>query len=307
MLVGYAGADDAGVYRLSDETALVLTTDFFTPIVDDPFDFGRVAAANSLSDVYAMGGQPLVALNIACFPEGAVAPEILGEILRGGVEMAREAGVAIVGGHTVNDAELKYGLAVVGTVHPDRVVTNAGARPGDALVLTKPLGTGALATALKREQISSEAIARLTAVMTQLNREAAERMLERGVHAATDITGYGLLGHAQEMAAASGVTLCIDAARVPAIEDALEAIAAGHVPGGAHTNREFLAPHVRVTGAVDHAPLGLLYDPQTAGGLLIALPPADAKKLEKDLRANHPQVAIVGDCTARGESSVVVR
>jgi selenide,water dikinase len=245
VLVGHAGADDAGVYRLSDETALVLTTDFFTPIVDDPFDFGRVAAANSLSDVYAMGGQPLVALNIAGFPEGKVAPEVLGEILRGGAEMAREAGVAIVGGHTVNDAELKYGLAVVGTVHPDRVVTNAGARPGDALVLTKPLGTGALATALKREQLSSDGLARLTSVMTHLNREAAERMLARGVHAATDITGYGLLGHAHEMAEASGVTLQIDAARVPAIEGALEAVAAGHVPGGAHTNREFLAAPLR--------------------------------------------------------------
>jgi len=306
VLVGHAGADDAGVYRLSDDTALVLTTDFFTPIVDDPFDFGRVAATNSLSDVYAMGGRPIVALNIAGFPEGKLPTEVLGDILRGGAAVAGEAGVSIVGGHTVNDAEVKYGLAVVGLVHPNRIVTNGGARPGDALVLTKPLGTGALATALKRGQLGDDALARLTAVMTLLNREASERMRARGVRAATDVTGYGLLGHGYEMAAASGVTIRIDAAAVPAIDGALDAIAAGCVPGGAGTNRLFLEPHVRVEGNVDDARMGLLYDPQTAGGLLIALAPADAKALVADLRATHPDAAIVGACVKRGDASVVV-
>jgi len=202
---------------------------------------------------------------------------------------------------------VKYGLAVVGLVHPDRIVTNGGARPGDAIVLTKPLGTGALSTALKRGALDADAVARLTAVMTHRNREASERMIARGVHAATDVTGYGLLGHGHEMAEASGVTLRIDAAAVPAIDGALDAIAAGCVPGGAGNNRLFLDGRVRVEGSVDEPRMGLLYDPQTAGGLLIALAPADAEALVADLRPTHPHAAIVGECAPREDASVVVR
>jgi selenide,water dikinase len=307
VLVGHAGSDDAGVYRVSDDMALVFTVDFFTPIVDDAYDYGRIAATNSLSDVYAMGGRPIAALNIAGFPEGKVPSDVLGEILRGGSDQALGAGVPVIGGHTVNDPELKYGLAVVGQVHPDRVVTNSGAKPGDRLVLTKPIGTGMLATALKNNRLEDSGIARIVDVMTTLNKDASERMLEHDVHACTDITGYGLTGHAREMAVASGVTIEIDAAAVPLIEGAMQAAADGHIPGGAHNNRKFLQDTMRVDGDIDEVLLMLMCDPQTAGGLLIAVPEAEGEPLVRELRDATPEVAIAGRCVDKQDSTIVVR
>jgi len=295
------------VYRISDDSALVLTVDFFTPIVDDPYDYGRVAATNSLSDVYAMGGRPVVALNIAGFPEGEIEADILGEILRGGADVAREAGVAIIGGHTVNDKEVKYGLAVVGMIDPRRIISNVGAKPGDALVLSKPLGTGVLATALKNSTLDNEGIKRLVAVMTQLNREASEKMLEHGAHACTDVTGFGLLGHAGNLAKESDVSLEIVAADVPLIEGAIAAVRAGQLTGGGGTNRMFVNDTLDIAPGVDEDVAHLLFDPQTAGGLLVAVPEDSAEALVDALRPNHPQAAIVGRCRPRESATLIVR
>jgi selenide, water dikinase len=306
VLVGHSGSDDAGVYRLSDEAAMVLTVDFFTPIVDDPYDYGRVAATNSISDIYAMGGRPVVALNIAGFPEKGLPAEVLREIIRGGADVARTAGVSIVGGHTVNDPELKYGLAVVGMIDPRRIVRNGGARVGDRLVLTKPIGTGVLATALKAGVLSSESSRRLVGVMTQLNQEASALMLQHDPHAATDVTGYGLIGHANEMAEASGVSIVVRAAAVPLIEGAAEAAAQGHLTGGGKTTRAFLKDRVRVAPSVGETMTSLLFDPQTAGGLLIAVAPDQAEPLLAKLKPRHPQAAVVGECVARNDVSILV-
>jgi len=306
VLVGHSGSDDAGVYRLSDELAMVLTVDFFTPIVDDPYDFGRVAATNSLSDVYAMGGRPVVALNIAGFPEGVIPPDVLGEILRGGADVARAAGVSIVGGHTVNDREVKYGLSVVGMIDPRRVVRNAGARAGDRLLLTKPIGTGVLATALKRGELSPERTRVLVASMTLLNREASELMLQYEPHACTDVTGFGLIGHAHEMAEGSGVTLVIHSAAVPLLDGAREAATAGHLPGGTKATQRFLAPRISVVPSVDATTLSLLFDAQTSGGLLIAVDPEHAEPLLAKLKRNHPAAAMVGECVAKRDVAMVV-
>ena len=306
VLVGHSGSDDAGVYRVSDELALVLTVDYFTPIVDDAYDFGRIAATNSLSDVYAMGARPIAALNIAGFPEGLVPAEVLGEILRGGAEQAASAGVPVLGGHTVNDPEVKYGLAVVGQVHPDRMVTNAGAKPGDRLVITKPLGTGTLSTALKNERLSEAGIRRIVDVMTTLNREAADAMLAHGAHACTDITGFGLAGHASELAAASDVSVEIDSSSVPIIDGALESAADGQRPGGAVKNRAFLEDVMRIDGDIDDNLLYLMFDPQTAGPLLIAVPESEAQPLLDDLLPAH-QAAIVGTCRESGDHRIIIR
>jgi len=299
VLVGHSGSDDAAIYRLSDDMAMVLTVDFFTPIVDDPYDFGRVAATNSLSDVYAMGGRPVVALNIAGFPEGTIPPEVLGEIIRGGADVARAAGVSIVGGHTVNDPEVKYGLSVVGFVHPMCVVRNAGARAGDALILTKALGTGVLATALKKGQLSEEKTRALVSSMTLLNREASEYMLLHEPHACTDITGFGLLGHANEMAEASDVTIVIHSAAVPLLDGAREAVERGFVPGGTKSTQKFLAPHISIAPSVDATTLTLLFDAQTSGGLLVAVSPQHAAPFLAQLKPNHPQATIVGEVVTR--------
>jgi selenide,water dikinase len=307
VLVGHAGSDDAGVYRVSDDMALVLTVDYFTPIVDDPYDYGRIAATNSLSDVYAMGGRPIAALNIAGFPEGKLPADVLGEIVRGGAEQALKAGVPVLGGHTVNDPEVKYGLAVVGQVHPDRVVTNAGAKPGDRLVLTKPIGTGMLATALKKDKLDEAGTARIVEVMTTLNQEASERMVDHDVHACTDITGYGLAGHAFEMAEASDVSIEIESSTVPLIDGALQAVADGHIPGGAHNNRKFLDNNMRVVDGIDANLLMLMFDPQTAGGLLIAVPETGADALVTDLRTTTPEAAIVGRCVEKDAAAIVMR
>jgi len=306
VLVGHAGSDDAGVYRISDEQALVLTVDYFTPIVDDAYDFGRVAATNSLSDVYAMGARAVAALNIAGFPEGKVPSAVLGEILRGGADQAMKAGIPVLGGHTVNDPEVKYGLSVVGLVHPDRIVTNAGARPGDRLILTKPVGTGTLSTALKNGRLGEDGVRRIVEVMTTLNREASECMLEHGVHACTDVTGFGLAGHAYEMAAASGVTVEIDPSAVPLIEGALDSAAAGQRPGGAGTNRLFLDDKMRAAPGIDENLLYLMFDPQTAGGLLIAVSEGDAGPLLDALRRTGHSAAVVGTCREPADRAVLL-
>jgi selenide,water dikinase len=285
VLIGSATADDAAVYRLDDSRALVLTTDFFTPVVDSPFDFGRVAAANALSDVYAMGGKPLTALNLVGFPDHVLAADVLGDILRGGAAVAAEAGIDIIGGHTIKADEPIYGLAVTGLVHPDRVVSNAGGRPGDLLVLTKPIGLGIITTAAKQNLDTLDAIGDAIALMTTLNARASEAMQQVGVHAATDITGFGLLGHLRNMTSASGVSAEVEVARVPFIEAARTYVARGIVPGGTHANRRFLLGQGSL-GAPDAGPVWvefqprlteseqlLMCDAQTSGGLLIAVPP----------------------------------
>ena len=280
VLVGPGTADDAGVYRLSDELALVQTVDFFTPIVDDPYDFGRVAATNALSDIYAMGATPLTALNLVAFSLEQLGGEVLAEILAGGAAVAREAGVSIVGGHSIDDAEPKYGLAVTGTVHPDRLLTNAGGRAGDALVLTKPLGAGAVATAAKRRLAGNGLVARAVAVMTELNREAAAAARSAGAHALTDVTGFGLLGHLHELAQASGLAAELWANAVPAIDGVIELLEdAEAVSGGSRRNGEHAASFTRFDDGVAPARRRLLHDAMTSGGLLVALPAGRAQSL----------------------------
>jgi len=271
LLVGFDANDDAGVYRISPECALVQTTDFFTPIVDDPFTFGAIAAANALSDVYAMGGRPLTALAILCYPEKGDL-EDLEAILRGGGEKMIEAGCVVLGGHSVSDEEIKFGYAVTGTVHPGQVKTNAGARPGDALVLTKPLGTGVISTALKRGIAREEDVEGSIRSMLALNSAACEAMQSAGAHGCTDVTGFGLLGHAREMALASGVMLEIDWRAIEFLPGALDYAAQGAIPGGLKNNRAFAECAVTIEGDLPEPVLQLLYDPQTSGGLLIALP-----------------------------------
>lgn len=278
-----ATADDAAVYRLDDDRALVATADFFTPIVDDPRDFGRIAAANALSDIYAMGARPLLALNLVAFPRSLLDRGILEAILRGGDEVAREAGVPVLGGHSIDDQEPKYGLCVVGEVHPDRLVRNSTGLDGDALVLTKPLGTGIIATAIKAGAAAEEAVAGAVAWMTTLNRRAAEAMVRHAAHAATDVTGYGLLGHLREMATASGLAATLDATAVPLLPGARELAEAGHVPGGTKRNLDDVAPKVD-WGSTDAVTRTLLADAQTSGGLLVALPREAAEALVAELR-----------------------
>ena len=277
VLVGFDTADDAGVYRLTPDCALVQTVDFFTPIVDDPFTFGAIAAANALSDVYAMGGRPISALSMVCYP-GSGDPDELTEILRGGTEKMREAGCVVLGGHSVDDDEVKFGYAVTGAIHPDRVKTNAGARPGDALMFTKRIGTGVITTALKRGIADEAHVRAAVESMLTLNREACECMLQFDTHGCTDVTGFGLLGHAREMALASGVTLEIDARLVRMLPGAAEYAAAGAIPGGLNRNRDFVAPCVEgdLTGRE------LLVDPQTSGGLLISISENDADEFRKE-------------------------
>jgi selenide, water dikinase len=304
VLVGYGSSDDAGVYLVREDLALVSTVDFFPPIVDDPFDFGRIAATNALSDVYAMGGRPLTALNIVAFPE-ELDLEILARILEGGASVARRAGVAVIGGHTIKDAEPKYGMAVTGVVDPQRIVTNAGARAGDALVLTKPLGTGILTTALRRGAIRANELDEAVRAMTTLNDVASSAMLAAAAHAATDITGFGLLGHAVNMARASGVRPVIDAKSVPFMARVLELIAADVVPGGTRHNAETHAAFTDFAASVPAAVRIGLSDAQTSGGLLIAVAPDSVDQLLRDLHERGALAAIVGD--AREGTGIEVR
>jgi selenide,water dikinase len=305
VLVGIATNDDAGVYRLSDDLALVQSVDFFTPIVDDPYDFGRIAAANSLSDIYAMGATPLCALNIVAYPMESLGPELLAQILAGGTDVAREAGVAIIGGHTIEDDEPKYGLAVTGTVHPKRIVTNAGAKPGDLLFLTKPLGTGVLGSALKKDAIDAHAMAPAVLSMTTLNAGAARAMIAAQAHAATDITGFGLLGHGGEMARASHVRLRIVASRVPIFPRVLDLIAVGIVPAGTRNNAREQAAFTEFAPAVPEGVRLVLSDAQTSGGLLIAVAPDRADGLRDALLANGALAAEIGEVEAGSGIAVV--
>ena len=295
VLVGSATADDAAVIRLDEERALVLTTDFFTPIVDGPYDFGAVAAANALSDVYAMGGTPLTALNLVGFPEEGLGPEVLSEILRGGAEKAREAGIDIVGGHTIKTDEPIYGLAVTGLVHPQRIVSNAGGRPGDVLVLTKPLGLGIITTAAKQDLDSAGAIGAATALMATLNRAAAAAMAAVDAHACTDITGFGLLGHLRNVAHASGCAATIRLSAVPVLAAAWDYVRAGIAPGGTHANWRYLSAFTAYDASIDKPSQLVLCDAQTSGGLLIAVAPAQVEKLLAELAARGtPCAAVVG-------------
>jgi selenide, water dikinase len=306
LIVGIETADDAGVYRLSDDLALVQTVDFFTPIVDDPFDYGRIAALNSLNDVWAMGGTPVTALAVTCFPKKGVSFDILAEIMRGGLHVLREQGVALVGGHSVDNQQIMFGYAVTGTISPRRVVANRGARAGDALVLTKPVGTGVVSTGIKFGKASEEVAAGSLRTMLLAGREAARLMVEAGAHAATDVTGFALLGHAWELARASDVTLEIRAADVPLIPGALELAAAGLLTSGDKTNRAYVGDDVEVGAGVSKELSSLLFDPQTAGGLLISLDARDAGALIERLRPTYPEASVIGRVRERGPRLISV-
>ncbi len=296
LLVGYDSFADAAVYRLSNELALVQTLDFFTPVVDDPYLYGQIAAANALSDVYAAGAKPLTALNIVCFPFRVLGPEILREILRGGADKVLEAGALVVGGHSVEDSEPKYGLAVTGIVRPDCLVSNSGARPDDLLILTKPIGTGLLLMANRAEMAAAGEMAAAVSSMKELNRSASEAMVSAGVHAATDITGFGLLGHARELALAGKVGLEINFGCVPVLRGALRAAAMGLVPSGTYDNRAYVQPGLVIVNdrVVGEKELDVLCDPQTSGGLLIAVPPEKEKCLLAELGRRQTKAAVIG-------------
>ena len=293
-LVGYSTGDDAAVYRIAADRAMVVTADFFTPIVDDPYDFGRIAAANALSDIYAMGARPLFVLNLVGFPRKLLGQNVLEAILRGGSEVAREAGVPTLGGHSIDDPEPKYGMVAVGEVHPDRMVTNAAARPGDVLVLTKPIGSGVVATAIKEGKAPREVVAHAVAVMATLNRGAGEAMVAAGAHAATDVTGFGLLGHLHRMLLASGVAAHLRAQAVPILHGARDLAAAGYVPGGTKRNLADLVQHVDFDSSVDDTTRTLLGDAQTSGGLLIAVPGDRVATLLRDIDGKAPVAAVIG-------------
>jgi len=300
-------AEDAGVYKLTDDLAIVQTLDFFTPIVDDPYSFGQVAAANALSDVYAMGGRPLTAMNIVCFPIKKMDISVLQEILAGGVDKIHEADAIVVGGHSVEDDELKYGLSITGVIHPAAVVLNTGARPGDKLILTKPLGTGIISTAVKGGVASADAEAKIVKSMTTLNRKAAELMQETGVHAGTDITGFGLLGHACEMIDGSDVGMVIHSAAVPFFPEAREYAEMGMIAGGLHRNREFRTSMVSIDKSVPDYMADILFDPQTSGGLFISVAPEKAQRLlERMHREGIPEAAIVGEVVAEPKGQIIV-
>lgn len=307
LLVGAGTADDAGVYRLSDQLALIQTVDFFTPIVNDPYLFGQIAAANALSDVYAMGGKPICAMNVCCFPVKDLDSSVFREILKGGQEKVHEAGAALAGGHSVEDPELKYGLSVSGLVHPERLVTNAGLKPGQHLVLTKPLGTGVIATALKANLASPEAVGQAVELMRALNAPAVEVMSACQVTGGTDITGFGLLGHALEMARASEVGVEIEAQAVPILSEARDMASMGMVPIGSHANRGFCDQHLKTQGQVDAILLDLLADAQTSGGMLMGLPPEKLDKALEMLKGLGLLGAVVGRAVQENPGSILVR
>lgn len=302
-----AGSDDAGVYRLSEDTAIIQTVDFFTPIVNDPYMFGQIAAANSLSDVYAMGGKPLTAMNIVCFPIDTMDITVLKDILRGGVDKIAEAGVVLLGGHSVNDAELKYGLSVTGTVHPERMVTNGGAVPGDKLILTKKLGTGILSSALKSGALNSQTEAAVTKSMAALNNTASRLMQEAGIHACTDVTGFGFLGHLTQLVKNSRIGAVVNSTTVPVFDSVAECLGKGLRPGGLERNRDYYSPSVRFKSGLPEHIMDILYDPQTSGGLLISLAAEKAEGLlDKLRRAGVAEAAIIGEIVAGPEIVVAV-
>jgi len=308
VIRGMASLDDAGVYQLTDDLAIIQTIDFFTPIVDDPYTFGQIASANALSDVYAMGGKPLTAMNVVCFPTKSLNISVLKDILRGGLDKMREARVTLVGGHSIDDVELKYGLSVMGTVHPKRLVTNSGAKVGDNLILTKPLGTGIISTALKAGMAYEDTIARLTKCMSTLNDKASELMQEVGVHACTDITGFGLLGHACQVAKNSQVGINIYHASLLFLPKAEKFAKRGFCPGGLHRNREFYSASVIIANKVPSHIQDILFDAQTSGGLLICLAPKKAELLLDRLRqAGMEDTAIIGEVVSEPSGVITVK
>lgn len=305
LIVGYDKSDDASVYMINEELAIVQTIDFFPPIVDDPFLFGQIAAANALSDVYAMGGEPRLAMNVMCVTN-KMGKDVIYEILRGGYEKAYEAGTIITGGHTIEDPEPKYGLSVTGFVHPGKVLTNSSAREGDVLILTKPLGVGILTTSAKAEMVEAPVMDKLYGQMAQLNRKARDIMVRYQVHGCTDVTGFALLGHACEMARGSQLTIHIDTGRVPYHKEAYELAEMGFIPAGAYRNRDFAQKDVLVKGDVSRAMQDILYDPQTSGGLLMAVAEQEAGQLLHELSESIPCAEIIGYVTKKEESYLVL-
>lgn len=307
VLIGIGTADDAGVYLISEDLALIQTVDFFTPIVDDPFSFGRIAAANSLSDVYAMGGQPKTAMNIVAFPVQKLAIEILRDVLAGGMATLREAGVALIGGHSIEDDEFKYGLSVSGFVHPQRILANQGLRQGDLLILTKPLGTGIINTAIKGGLASEQTIRQVTEQMARLNADAAVVMADFPISACTDVTGFGLLGHLAEMISGTTTAVRIDSDRVPLLAEAVEFARIGFVPAGAYRNKAFRQPLLNVSPTIDPILLDVLFDPQTSGGLLLGCPEARAEALlARLLAAGVERAAIIGSVVAGDKDQIII-
>lgn len=306
LLVGIDTSDDAGVYKLSDDLALVQTVDFFTPIVDDPYSFGQVAAANAISDIYAMGGRPLTALNIVAFPIRTLGKEVLADILRGAGDKMKEAGITLVGGHSIDDNEPKFGLAVTGLIHPSKVRTNAGAVPGDKLILTKPIGVGILTTSIKKDMLSDEEVQRVTNVMATLNKTAAETMESFDVHACTDVTGFGLMGHTLEMAKGSGVGIRIFANDVPVLPRVRELAEAGFVPGGTKNNFAHVQESITFTETLDEIGQWILCDAVTSGGLLIAVVGNEAEELLNKLKQSGVEAGIIGETTSDHAGRIVV-
>lgn len=307
LLVGIETSDDAAIYKVTDDIALIQTVDFFTPIVDDPYMFGQIAAANSLSDVYAMGGEPKIALNIVGFPN-CLDPSVLGEILAGGADKVKEAGAVLVGGHSVQDDEPKYGLCVSGFVHPDKIFKNYGCKPGDVLILTKQIGNGIVNTAIKAEMASERAVKEVTVAMASLNKKAKEVVENHQVNACTDITGFGLLGHCVEMAVASDVTFEINVKDIAYFEDAISYAKMGLVPAGAYKNRGYSGKQVDMSQVEEHY-VDLLYDPQTSGGLLISVPPEGVESIMKEFEEKKmdTKVSIIGKVTEKGEKLIRLR
>ncbi len=306
LIVGFETADDAGVYRLRDDLALVQTVDFFTPIVDDPYDYGRIAALNSINDVWAMAGTPITALAITCFPKKGVDPAILAKIMRGGLETLNKYGVTLIGGHSVDSEQIMFGYSVTGVIDPRKIATNAGARPGDVIILTKPIGTGVISTGIKFGKASPEIVSASVETMLTAGKDAAEAMREFDVKAATDVTGFALLGHAWEMAKASNVTIEIDAKAVPLINGAVELAAAGMLTSGDKTNRDYVGADIEIGESVDRILLKLLFDPQTAGGMLIAIAADRADALLEQLRRMYAVAAAIGRVSECSSRSLIV-
>jgi selenide, water dikinase len=307
LIVGFDTADDAGVYRLRDDLAIVQTLDFFTPIVDDPYVYGQIAALNSINDVWAMAGTPLTAMAITCFPKKGVDPAILGDIMRGGQETLNKYGVTLIGGHSVDNEQIMFGYSVTGVIDPDKIATNSGARAGDVIILTKPIGTGVISTGIKWGKTGEGVASKSVEAMLTPGRYAAEAMREFGVKGATDVTGFALLGHAWEMAKASQVTIDLDSNSVPLLDGALELAAQGMLTSGDKTNREYVGEDIELGDSIGKETRSLLFDPQTAGGMLISIHPQRANALLARLRENYSQAQVIGRVLERGACSITVR
>ena len=306
MIVGFETADDAGVYRLRDDLAIVQTLDFFTPIVDDPYDYGRIAALNSINDVWAMAGTPITAMAITCFPKKGVDPAILGEIMRGGLETINKYGVTLIGGHSVDNEQIMFGYSVTGVIDPNKVATNSGARVGNVIILTKPIGTGVISTGIKKGRASDSVVAGSVEAMLTPGKYAADAMRDFGVKGATDVTGFALLGHAWEMACASKVTIEIDASAVPLLDGALEMASQGMLTSGDKTNREYVGADVEIVEGVDQNMIKLLFDPQTAGGMLIAIAEDKAEALLSALSKHYQHAHMIGRVLPESPRKIIV-